>query len=130
MRKTWTVILFIAATACWLNASPALDVAGTWSGGISAQDGGRGTVRFVLKQAGDQISGTAGPSDKLNPPQIYDGKLQGNHLTFAADDADDTGLKLTYHFDLTVTGDQIKGKANGRSGDRSWVMDVSVTRQQ
>jgi hypothetical protein len=128
MRKTWSVLLFMVAAACLLNASPATDVSGTWNGEISAQDGGKGMIRLELKQAGEQITGGAGPSDKRTLPQIYDGKLQGNHLTFSADDADDSGLQLTYHFDLTVTGDHIQGKADGRSGDHSWTMDLSATR--
>jgi hypothetical protein len=132
MRKTWNVLLLIFAvtTACLLRANPAVDVSGSWAGEISSQDGGKGTVRLVLKQAGEQISGTAGPADKQTPPQIHDAKLQANHLTFVADDSDDSGLKLTYHFDLTVTGDQIHGKADGRSGDRSWTMDISLTREK
>lgn len=130
MRKTWSVLLFMIAAACLLNASPGVDVSGTWNGEISSQDGGRGAVRLELKQAGDQVTGGAGPSDKRTLPQIYDGKLQGNHLTFSADDADDSGLKLTYHFDLTVTGDHIQGKADGRSGNHSWTMDLSATREK
>jgi hypothetical protein len=130
MRKTWSVLLFMIAAACLLNASPGVDVSGTWNGEISSQDGGRGAVRLELKQAGDQVTGGAGPSDKRTLPQIYDGKLQGNHLTFSAAAADDSGLKLTYHFDLTVTGDHIQGKADGRSGDHSWTMDLSATREK
>jgi hypothetical protein len=104
-------------------------VSGTWTGEIRGQDGGSGSIRLVLKQAGGQISGSAGPSDKQNPPQIYDGKLQGNLLSFAADDTDDSGLRVIYQFDLTVTGDRIDGKANGRSGDRRWTLEVFLTRQ-
>jgi hypothetical protein len=130
MRKTYSVICFIAATAGLLTAQPSSDVTGAWTGQLSGQGGGTGSVRFVLKQTGDQISGTAGPSEKQNPPQIYDGKVEGNHLTFAADDSDDSGLKLTYHFDLAVSGDHMQGKAYGRSADRSWTLDISANRQK
>jgi hypothetical protein len=129
MRKTYSVI-FIAATACLLSAQPAADVTGAWAAQLRGQEGGTGAVRIVLKQTGDQISGTAGPSEKQNPPQIYDGKLEGNHLTFAADDSDDSGLKLTYHFDFTVSGDHMQGKAYGRSGDKTWALDISADRQK
>jgi hypothetical protein len=130
MRKSLSVLLFIIATAGLATARPEIDVSGSWSGEVTGQDGGSGPIRLVLKQAGGQISGTAGPSDKQNPPQIYDGKLQGSRLSFAADDADDSGIKLIYHFDLTVTDNRIEGKANGRSPDRSWTLDVSVTRDK
>lgn len=130
MAKTWSVIFLIAAMTCLAAGKPEVNVSGTWTGQITAKDGGRGTVRFVLRQAGEKISGTAGPTDKREPPQIYDGKLQEGHLTFAADDTDESGLKLIYHFDLTATDDRIEGKAHGRSGDRSWTVDVSVTRDK
>jgi uncharacterized protein (DUF2147 family) len=130
MRKTYSLIGFMAATAGLLSAQPAADVSGAWAGQLRGQGGGTGAVRIVLKQTGNQISGTAGPSEKQNPPQIYDGKLEGNHLTFAADDSDDSGLKLTYHFDFTVSGDHMQGKAHGQSGDKSWVLDISADRQK
>jgi hypothetical protein len=130
MRKSLSVILFITVTACLSSARPEIDVSGSWTGAITGQDGGNGRIRLVLKQAGDQISGTAGPSDKQNPPQIYDGKLQGTRISFAADDTDESGIKLVYRFDLTVMGDRIDGKANGHSGDRSWTLNVSATRDK
>src|ERR1035438_8598401 len=91
-----------------------------------------GSVRFVLKQEGNRISGTAGPVDEKNPGQVYDGKLDGNHLMFASDDTakDGSGLSLTYNFDLTITGDHMQGKAHGHSGNRSWTLDISLTRQK
>jgi hypothetical protein len=132
MPRLWSAVLFILTTACSLAAMPGVDVTGIWTGEVKDADGGTGSVRFVLREAGDRISGTAGPIDKQNPGQVYDGKLEGNHLTFAANDtADDgSGLKLTYNFDLTVAGDRMQGKAHGRSGDRSWILDISMTRQK
>lgn len=130
MRKTMNVVLFVAVAVSLLSARPAMDVSGTWSGQLKDPAGVTGNIRFVLKQVGDQISGGAGPSEKQTLPQIYEGKLEGDHLTFSVDDADDNGFKLTYHMDLTVTGDRIVGKANGRSGDRTWRADISVARQK
>ncbi len=129
MRSKLSVILFIAVSACLLAAKPGIDVTGTWTGEIKGQEGGTGKVRFVLRQEGDRISGTAGPIEKQNPGHVYDANLDGNHLTFSAADADDkTGLTLTYSFDLTIAHDQMQGKAYGRSGDRTWTLDISVTR--
>jgi hypothetical protein len=131
MRNKLSVALFIAASACVLVAKPGIDVTGTWTGEVRGQDGGTGKVRFVLQQEGDRISGTAGPIDKQNPGHLYDAKLEGSNLIFAADDTDDnTGLTLTYSFDLTVANDQMRGKANGRSGERSWTLDISMTRER
>ena len=131
MRKKTSMALFVATSACLLMATPGADVKGTWTGEVRGQDGRIGKVRFVLQQDGEQISGTAGPLEKQNPGHIYDAKLDGSHLTFAADDTDETeGLTLTYHFDLTVTNGQMRGKAHGRSGDRSWTLDISMTREK
>jgi len=131
MRNNLIIALLSAVSACLLAAKPAIDVNGTWTGEVRGQEGGIGNVRFVLQQDGDRISGTAGPLEKANPGRIYDGKLDGNHLTFAADDTDDTeGITFTYHFDLTVTNSGMRGKAHGRSGDRSWTLDVSMTREK
>ena len=131
MRNKLNMALFIAASACLLMAKPGIDVNGTWTGEVRGQEGGTGKVRFVLQQEGDRISGTAGPLEKENRGRIYDAKLDGSHLTFAADDTDETeGLTLTYHFDLTVTNGQMQGKAHGRSGGRSWTLDISMTREK
>jgi hypothetical protein len=131
MRNKLSMALFMVVSAGLLVAKPGIDVNGTWTGEVRGQEGGTGKVRFVLQQEGDRISGTAGPVEKQNPGHIYDAKLEGSHLTFAADDTDETeGLTLTYRFDLTVTNGQMQGKAHGRSGDRSWTLDVSMTREK
>lgn len=131
MRTKCTLICAILALVCLLDAKSGTDLTGTWTGEVKGQDGRTGTVRFVLRQSGGQITGTAGPVEQQNPGHIYDAKLEGDHLTFAADDTDgDTGLTLTYHFDITVTQDQMRGQAHGRSGDRSWTLDLSMTRDK
>ena len=131
MRNKLSVILFIAVSVSLVVAKPGVDVTGTWTGEIRGQEGGTGKIRFVLRQERDRISGTAGPVEKQNPGHVYDAKLDGNHLTFSAADADDkTGLTLTYSFDLTIAHDQMQGKAYGRSGDRAWTLDISVTREK
>jgi hypothetical protein len=131
MRNKLILALCIAISACFLVAKPGVDVSGTWTGEVRGQEGGTGKVRFVLQQQGGQISGTAGPVEKKNPGHIYDAKLEGSHLTFAADDTDESAeLTLTYHFDLNVMNSQMQGKAHGRSGDRSWTLDISVTREK
>ena len=129
MRNKSSVALFIVISACLLIAKAGIDATGNWTGELRGKEGGTGKVRFVLRQEGDRISGTAGPVEKQN--RIYGAKLEGSHLTFAADDTDEeTGLTLTYQFDLTVTNDQMQGKAHGNSGDRSWTFDLSVTRDK
>ncbi len=130
MRRAWRVMWVLLAAASVL-AMPAVDVSGNWAGELRGEDGGTGKVRITLLQNGEQISGTAGPVDRQDPPQIYDAKLEGNHLTFAADDADENaGATLTYSFDLIVDGNRMHGKAHGRSGGKAWTLDISVTREK
>jgi hypothetical protein len=131
MGKTLSVALFIAVSVSLLLAESGLNVTGTWTGEVKDQEGGTGKVRFVLRQEGDQISGTAGPVEKPNPGPVHDAKLDGNHLTLSADDTDDkSGQTLTYSFDLTVVNDQMQGKAYGRSGGRTWTLVISLTRDK
>ena len=126
-RKIASCIVLIWTSL--LAAKAGTDLNGVWTGEVRGQEGGMGRVRFVLQQEAGRISGTAGPVEKQNPGKIYDAKLDGDHLTFAADHTDEsTGLSLTYHFDLTVGKDRMQGKAHGSSGDRSWTLDIAMTR--
>jgi hypothetical protein len=114
-----------------LLAKSGMNVTGSWTGEVRDQEGGTGKVRFVLMQEGEQISGTAGPVEKQNPPHVRDAKLDGNHLTLSADDTDDkSGLTARYSFDLSVANDHMQGKAYGRSGERTWTLDISLTRDK
>ena len=81
MRKTLSVALFIAVSASLLLTESRINVTGTWTGEVRDQEGGTGRVRLMLRQEGDQISGTAGPAEKQNPGHVHDAKLDGNHLT-------------------------------------------------
>ena len=131
MRTTRILVSIFLASTCLLAANAGTNLTGIWTGEVRGQDGGTGKVHFMLQQEGDRISGTAGPLDKQNPGHIYDAKLDGDHLTFAAADRDEsTGLSLTYQFDLTVGKDQMRGKAHGRSGDRSWTLDIAMSREK
>jgi hypothetical protein len=131
MRKTLSVALWIAAAVSLLLAKSGMNVTGSWTGEVRDQEGGTGKVRFVLMQEGEQISGTAGPVEKQNPPHVRDAKLDGNHLTLSADDTDDkSGLTARYSFDLSVANDHMQGKAYGRSGERTWTLDISLTRDK
>jgi hypothetical protein len=124
------ISIFLAAMTSVVAAASSADISGTWLGEIKGQDGGKGTVRFVLVQSGSQISGTAGPSDSQTPPRVYNAKLDGDHFICSADDTDANGLSLTYNFDLTIDGDQMTGKAHGHSQGRYWTLDISISRQR
>jgi hypothetical protein len=128
MKRKLPLLFLAAASAYVLAANGGVDVTGNWMGEVKDADGGTGRVRVVLQQNGDQITGTAGPVEAQN--HIYDAKLEGTHLTFAVDDTDDNGLKLTYRLDVTVSNDHMEGKAHGKSAEKSWTLDISLAREK
>ncbi|HXS97048.1 MAG TPA: TIGR03435 family protein [Candidatus Limnocylindrales bacterium] len=81
--KSWVLLL----AALSLHAS---DLTGKWSGA---------PFYLILKQDGNTVTGTAGPSQKEMYP-IQDALLDGSHLTFKV---------ARFAFDLHVNGDEIRG---------------------
>jgi hypothetical protein len=128
MKRKLPLYFLAVACACSLAAHSAIDVSGNWMGEIKGADGGTGRIRVVLHQNGDRITGTAGPVETQHP--IYDAKLEGTRLTFAVDDTDDNGLRLTYRLDVTVASDHMEGKAHGTSAEKSWTLDISLAREK
>ena len=96
--------LFAAATAVC-----AADVSGKWSGTSEFvnRDGQPRTMPIVLllKQSGDQLEGTTGPSAEQQR-EIQNGKFAANQVTF---DVPDEGGKAVVS--LTLAGDTLKGEA-------------------
>jgi hypothetical protein len=78
------------------------DFSGKWSGS-SPDDHSLGTIYAVLKQDGDTLTGSAGPSESKQFP-ITTAKVDGNRLTFE--------IKMgggTIRFDLTSAASQLRG---------------------
>src|SRR5215472_11542329 len=102
----------------------AASIGGTWSGMMEQKtdDGrtGRMSMQVQLKQNGDQLSGTAGPNETNQAP-IQGARLEGSHLAFSVTLAPPPGSDSgpTWKFELTVSGDRMEGKADGRMGERS-----------
>jgi len=119
--KVLRCFLLIAALA--MAAAPA-DVSGTWSGSLkgSGPDGQDGGVTLVLKQAGAEITGTAGPSADHQMP-IQKGKIEGEKIALEVPVGD--GL---FKFDLVVEGEHIKGDVSASMGDQQMKAKVDVTR--
>ncbi len=90
-------------------------------------------IVFRLKQAGDEITGTAGP-DAAHQSAIRDAKLVADHLTFSVTGADESGKAgagPTWKFDLKVAGDHMEGKAEGAYGGRNLgTTNVLMSRQE
>jgi len=86
----------------------AADVTGKWSGTLEFRGGGPPTPSVVLlKQDGQKVTGTGGPSDADQQP-LEDGKIEGDKLTFRFQ-----GVQVT----LTVSGDRMEGEFSARRSE-------------
>jgi hypothetical protein len=64
-----------------------------------------GTTFAIVKQAGGQITGTAGPDEETQWP-IIKGAITGNKVTLEVKEPDGA---TTYKCDLVLEGDHLKG---------------------
>jgi uncharacterized protein (TIGR03435 family) len=87
------LVALILSTA---GAFAATDLTGKWSGV------GGGPIYMVLKQDGNKLSGTAGPSAHEQLLELQNGAVDGDHVTF------DVG---PIRVDARVVGDEIRGDA-------------------
>jgi hypothetical protein len=107
-----------------LVMTAAADVTGTWSGTLSGAgpDGQDGGLTLVLKQAGTEITGTAGPTAEHQMP-IQKGKIEGDKIAIEVPVGE--GM---FKFDLVLQGEHIKGDVNASMGDKQMNGKVDVTR--
>ncbi len=120
MHKKWLVWLLVPA------ALGAADVSGRWSGRIDFDNPGGhpDTAYLVLKQKGEQVTGTAGPGPS-SQFQIEKGSIQGSKLTLEVPLPEGGRMK----FNLTVEGDRIKGNVIGeKNGNPAGAAQVELTR--
>ncbi|HEY1218109.1 MAG: hypothetical protein ABSE42_05815 [Bryobacteraceae bacterium] len=101
-------VFFLLAGALVLSAAE-VNVSGKWSGPINVTqpDGTNqeGTAFAIVKQAGAQITGTAGPDEETQWP-IIKGAISGNKVTLEVKDSGDGTI---YKCDLVLEGDHLKG---------------------
>ncbi len=98
MRRLLTLALFSMAAL-------AADISGTWNAAVEL-DVGSGTPTFVLKQTGDQITGTY--SGALGEAKVK-GTVTGDKVEIKFDIAPD-GDKVTAIYSGTLNGDnKMKG---------------------
>ena len=104
-------LLFAASTLSAFQSKP-VDVTGVWTGSFTPTTGEPGTAHIDLKQKGEEVTGTAGPSPEQQVP-IANGKVTTvkgvTSVTFDALPPNGRVLK----FDLKVVDGRLKGKATG-----------------
>jgi hypothetical protein len=120
--KTLLCSLLVALFA--LTAAADVNVTGTWTGTFSAtgpdgQTHDSGAL-LILKQNGNEITGTAGP-DENQRFNIQKGTIEGNKITLDVD-----GGEHVYHVVLTLDEDRLQGTftAQADAGEVTAKMDL------
>ena len=105
----------------------AIDISGKWTGSFEGQnpEGEKRTepVFMILKQEGDKLTGSGGPNEG-EQHAFQNGKVEGDKLSFEIA----LGNGVTISFNLTVTGDEIKGDMKRVRGDREQTAKLSLKR--
>ena len=109
-----------------LVAAPDTNITGKWTGSFNliSEDGQTkdSTALLVLKQTGNEITGTVGPNDD-EQHAITKGMIDGDKITLESADG-----ALTIKFDLKLTGDRISGDVNAAGDGRTLKAKLDVTR--
>ena len=108
-------LLLITALILLASSAFAADLTGTWQVAITASRP-NGTVETdkgiaVLKQNGDQITGTMGPDESRQTP-IAEGTIKDNKVVLKMQQRPDR----TMTFELTINGEKLVGTGE-RTGD-------------
>jgi len=105
----------------------AVDISGKWTGAFEGQnnEGEKKTepVLMIFKQEGDKLTGSGGPNEG-EQHAFQNGKIEGDKLSFEIL-LENGG---TIFFNLTVTGDEIKGDMKRTRGDREQTAKLSLKR--
>lgn len=111
----------------------AADVTGKWTGKVEFKtpDGNTdtGSALVVMKQSGDEITGTAGESDE-HMAAIENGKIAGNKVTFQVTVGDENKRVFKITMNL-VSDDKLEGDIEGESADgEKRAGKISLTREK
>jgi hypothetical protein len=102
MRRILLAFIVFATSAL------AADFTGNWTGeGVT--NGESHPLYFVLKQAGNAVTGTGGPNASEQHP-VQNGKVDGDKMIIEVG----VGDKGTLHFELKTDGDGLKGTVEVR----------------
>ncbi|HEY2012847.1 MAG TPA: hypothetical protein VGH38_05065 [Bryobacteraceae bacterium] len=110
MNKVLVCSLLAAAMA--LTAAAA-DVTGKWTGSFTPEGGEAQSAYAVLKQAGTIVTGTAGPNEGDQWPDLK-GTIRGDKVTLEVKSAEDGSV---YKCDLVLAGDHLKGDVTAKRSD-------------
>lgn len=113
---------------CFVLSAIALfaDVTGKWSGtgkGTTPDGDQNIAVNLELKQAGSEVTGTAGTGEGSDRYSVTSGTLEGDVLTFKVTPED-----VTYSVTLTVKDDKMTGEATVNHGETKFTIKLELKR--
>ena len=96
----WIVLLMLVATSAW-----AADVTGKWTGSMVLNAGRTDPANVHLKQDGNAVTGTMGPSDEKQFP-LSSGRMDGDQVTIEAKPGPSV-LRLTMRLEGTKLSGEV-----------------------
>jgi hypothetical protein len=120
--KTLACTLLLALCAFTAFAA---DASGKWSGTFTTDEGAPSTGYAVIKQAGTEITGTAGPTADEQLP-IANGKIDGDKVTFEVSHPSGMTLKMS----LVLDGDTLKGDVTASREGQSMKAKLDLKREK
>ena len=119
------ILLVLMGVCVLMSALTAADLSGKWTGTFFEHENeGKGAV-LILKQNGNNLTGTAGPNEEKQFP-ITKGKVDGDKVTF--DIETDEGPVM--HFDLTATEKRLIGSVHGEHDGATRTAKLDVTKAE
>jgi hypothetical protein len=120
--------LFLCLAPAELWAQPVVaDVSGKWMGtlDIGKPDGTvqHDTAYFIIRQDGDKLSGSAGPSERQQSP-MTEGMVTASAVRFVVQVRPGTSVS----FDLHLDGDHLRGDAKGSVWEANSTISVDTLR--
>jgi opacity protein-like surface antigen len=109
MKKMLLCSYLVVAMAL---AAAAADVTGKWSGSFTPEGGQPGTAYAILKQSGTALTGSAGPDESQQWPDLK-GTIHGDKVTVEVKSTSDGTV---YKCDLVLEGDHLKGDVSATAG--------------
>lgn len=121
-----TLLCFLLFGVLALVAAPDTNITGKWSGTytMTGPDGqaNQGTAVLLLKQTGNEITGTAG-EDEGDQHAITKGRIEADRVTILVEDEG-----RTFKFDLVLAADRITGDVNISHDGQTMKAKLDVTR--
>jgi hypothetical protein len=125
---TVAAVLLVSSAAVAFQAKP-VDVTGTWSGTFTMTRDGQTreqSAHMVFKQAGEAVTGTAGPDADRQMPFAKGKVTTVKGVTTVTFEVADGPNPIA--FDLKLVEGRLKGTAKGQDGERQMSAEVNVGR--